>query len=350
MNLGRHKAVFRWVLKRLAAEGLLSGKNLGVDATTLEANAALKSIVRRDGGASYDEHVAELMKTEGIEEPTPAERQRFDRKRKKSLSNGDWVNPHDREAPISKMKDGRTHLAYKAEHAVDLEMGAVALTVQRANRGDTASMPATLAEAGCTVTGMAGQAARAGAAGPVETVSEVGVERVVADKGYHSKQTLQDLAEVGVRTVIAEPERKRQEWSGQRAAQATVYANRRRMETQTAKALMRRRGELIERSFAHLYDTGGMRRVHLRDKSNIAKRALIHAAAFNLSLILRQLLGVRTARQAVQLRIALCFCLIALANAVPTTPQHINPTSGADYWPRQCRWVACENATLSTGC
>ena len=142
MKLGTHKAVFRWVLKRLAAEGLVSGKNLGVDATTLEANAALKSIVRRDDGASYDEHVAGLMKTEGVEDPTPAERQRFDRKRKKSLSNRDWVNPHDREARITKMKDGRTHLAYKAEHAVDLETGAiVALTVQPGDRGDTASMP-----------------------------------------------------------------------------------------------------------------------------------------------------------------------------------------------------------------
>ena len=351
MNLGTHKAVFRWVLKRLAAEGLMSGQNLGVDATTLEANAALKSIVRRDGGASYDEHVTALMKTEGLEEPTPAARQRFDRKRKKSLSNRDWVNPYDREARIAKMKDGRTHLAYKAEHAVDLETGAVvALTVQPADRGDTASMVATLAEAGCTVTEMAGQAARAGAVGAVETVSAVGVERVVADKGYHSRQTLQDLAEVGVRTVIAEPERKRQKWSGQKAAQAAVYANRRRMETQTAKALMRRRGELIERSFAHLYDTGGMRRVHLRGKNNIAKRALIHAAAFNLSLILRQLLGVGTARQAVQLRMALCFCLIALANAVLTTYQHIGPTSAADSWPHQCRRAARENATLSTGC
>lgn len=224
--------MFRWVLKRLAAEGLLSGKNLGVDATTLEANAALKSIVRRDDGASYDEHVTELMKTEGMEEPTPAQRQRFDRRRKKSLSNRDWVNPHDREARITKMKDGRTHLAYKAEHVVDLETGAVvALTVQPADRGDTASMPATLAEAGCTVTEMAGQAATADAVGPVETVSEVGVERVVADKGYHSKQTLQDLADVGVRTVIAEPERKRQKWSGQSAAQAAVYANRRRLDT-----------------------------------------------------------------------------------------------------------------------
>ncbi len=283
MNLGTHKAVFRWVLKRLAAEGLLSGKALGVDATTLEANAALKSIVRRDNGAGYDEHVTELMKTEGIEEPTPAERQRFDRRRKKSLSNRDWVNPYDPEARITKMKDGRTHLAYKAEHAVDLETGAVvALTVQPGDRGDTASMPATLADAGCAVTEMAGQAAQAGGVGPVERVSEVGVERVVADKGYHRKHGLQDLTWVGVRTVIAEPERKRQKWAGEREAQAAVYANRRRLGTQNAKALMKRRGELVERSFAHLYDTGGMRRVHLRGQDNLAKRALMHAAAFNL--------------------------------------------------------------------
>jgi len=141
MNLGTHKAMFRWALKQLAREGLLSGKNLGVDATTLEANAALKSIMRRDDGASYDEHVTQLMQAEGMEEPTPAQRQRFDRKRKKSLSNRDWVNPHDREARITKMKDGRTHLAYKAEHAEDLETGAVvALTVQPADRGDTVSM------------------------------------------------------------------------------------------------------------------------------------------------------------------------------------------------------------------
>lgn len=317
MNLGTHKAVFRWVLKRLAAEGLLSGKTLGVDATTLEANAALKSIIRRDNGASYDEHVRELMKAEGVEEPTPAERQRFDRRRKKSLSNRDWVNPHDPEARITKMKDGRTHLAYKAEHAVDLVTGAVvALTVQPGDRGDTASMPATLADAGCAVTEMAGQKAQAGAVGPVEMVSEVGVEHVVADKGYHSKHGLQDLSWVGVRTVIAEPERKRQKWAGQSAAQAAVYANRRRLNTKAAKMLMRRRGELIERSFAHLYDTGGMRRVHLRGKDNIAKRAVIHAAAFNLSLILRQMLRVGTARQAADHFAALCFVLLQLTQAV----------------------------------
>jgi transposase len=352
MNLGTHKAVFRWVLKRLAAEGLLSGKNLGVDATTLEANAALKSIVRRDNGASYDQHVTELMKTEGIEEPTPAERQRFDRKRKKSLSNRDWVNPHDREARITKMKDGRTHLAYKAEHAVDLETGAVvALTVQPADRGDTVSMTATLGEAGCTVTEMAGQAARADAVGPVVTVSAVGVERVVADKGYHSKQALEELAQVGVRTVIAEPERKRQTWAGQKAAQAAVYANRRRLNTQIAKALMRRRGELIERSFAHLYDTGGMRRVHLRGKSNIAKRALIHAAAFNLSLILRQMMRVGTARQAADLFTALCFALLRLTKAGKMALPLIGsswPPAGPVRMKHHCRCSARQTATLST--
>ena len=354
MNLGTHKALFRWVLKRLATEGLLSGKNLGVDATTLEANAALKSIVRRDNGASYDEHVAELMKTEGIEEPTPAERQRFDRQRKKSLSNRDWVNPHDPEARITKMKDGRTHLAYKAEHAVDLETGAVvALTVQPGDRGDTASMVPTLAEAGCAVTEMAGQAAQADAVGPVETVSEVGVERVVADKGYHSKQALRDLAEVGVRTVIAEPERKRQKWNGHSAAQAAVYANRRRLDTKTAKALMRRRGELIERSFAHLYNTGGMRRVHLRGKSNIAKRALIHAAAFNLSLILRQMLSVGTARQAADRLAALCLAFLRLAQAVETARLVVvprRPLARSVRRQSRCRWPHRQNATLSTGC
>src|SRR5437870_965500 len=252
------------------------------------------------------------------------------------------------------MKDGRTLLAYKAEHAVDLETGAVvALTVQPGDRGDTASMPATLSEAGCTVTEMAGQAAPADAVGPVETVSEVGVERVVADKGYHSKQALQDLAEVGVRTVISEPERKRQKWPGQSAAQAAVYANRRRLDTQTAKALMKRRGELIERSFAHLYDTGGMRRVHLRGKNNIAKRVLIHAAAFNLSLILRRMLGAGTARQAADLSAALWFAFLQLIQAGNSTLLEIEPCRPTT----RSKTLRCHHQsasrlkeTLSTGC
>lgn len=334
MNLGTHKAVFTWVLKKLAREGLLSGRNLGIDATTLEANAALKSIVRRDNGASYDAHVTGLMKTEGVEEPTPDERQRFDRKRKKSLSNQDWVNPHDPEARITKMKDGRTHLAYKAEHAVDLDTGAVlAVTVQPGDRGDTASMASTLTQAGCAVMDLAGKAAHADAVGPAGEVNQTGVERVIADKGYHSKQVLQELAEGDLRTVIAEPERKRQKWSGQRAAQAAVYGNRRRLKTDTGKALLRKRGELVERSFAHLYDSGGMRRVHLRGKDNIAKRVLIHAAAFNLSLILRQIFGVGTARQSARLAPGIYFLFLLVVKAEIELSVDTSSRSGAQ---RRC--------------
>ena len=316
MNLGTHQAVFRWVLKRLAAEGLLSGENLGVDATTLEANAALKSIVRRDGGHSYDEHVAQLIKAEGVEEPTPEQRQRFDRKRKKSLSNRDWVNPHDPEARITKMKDGRTHLAYKAEQVVDLDTGAVvALGIQPGDQGDTESMRETLSAAGNEITTLAGTAARENAVGRCAGVSETGVERVVGDKGYHSRDSVRALAEVGVQTILSEPERGRQHWRGQTAERQAVYANRRRLKSPTGKQLLRRRGEHLERAGAHLYDRGGMRRVHLRGKQNIAKRALVHAAAFNLSLILRIVLGAGTPRRAADRRAAVCFWLLWLAEA-----------------------------------
>ncbi|MCL6547031.1 MAG: transposase [Bryobacteraceae bacterium] len=296
--------------------------------------------MRRDNGASYDEYVAQLMANEGIEEPTPAERQRFDRRRKKSLSNREWVNPHDPEARITKLKDGRTQLAYKAEHAVDLDTGAVvALTVQPADRGDPESLRVTLAEAGSVVAEMAGQAAEAGAVGPVEAVSPVGVERVVADKGYHSQPVLEELAAVGVRTVIAEPQRQRRRWAGQRAGQAAVYANRRRLRTRRGKALMRRRGTQIERSFAHLYGTGGLQRVHLRSQDNIAKRLLLHAAAFNLSLILRRLLGVGTARQAADRLLVLSTGCHATDSARCsrsryTGPPRAAPTSAALRIPR----------------
>ena len=323
MNLGTHKAVFRWVLKRLAEEGLLSGKNLGVDATTLEANGALKSIVRRDDGHSYDEHVADLMKAEGMAEPTPEQRQRFDRKRKKSLSNRDWVNPHDPEARITKMKDGRTHLAYKAEQVVDLDTGAVvAVGIQPGDQGDTDSMRETLSEAGKEITTMAGTAAREKALGTCEGVSETGVQRVVADKGYHSRDTVRALAEVGVHTIISEPDRGRQNWRGQAAERQAIYANRRRVRSQTGKELLRRRGEYLERAGAHLYDTGGMRRVHLRGKKNIAKRALVHAAAFNLSLILRIVLGVGTARQAADRLAVIYFWFLWLVESDRRDRQH----------------------------
>jgi transposase len=354
MNLGTHRAVFQWTLKQLARQGLFQGKNLGIDATTLEANAALKSIVRRDSGESYDEHVAQLMKVEGIEEPTVAERQRWDRKRKKSLSNRDWVNPHDREARITKMKDGRTHLAYKAEQVVDLDTDAmVSVTVQPADRGDTESMRETLGEAGREVTTLAGRKAQPEAVGLCPGVSETGVERVVGDKGYHSKDSLRALAEMGVKTVIGEPERGRQSWEGQQVERQAVCANRRRTKSKLGKALLRRRGEFLERAGAHLYDTGGMRRVHLRGRKNIAKRLLIHAAAFNLGLILRHMLGAGTARQAADLLRAICLSILRLlagrscsgADKGPILPPVAPPVTAGDQAPQRCF-----HHSLSTGC
>jgi transposase len=285
--LETHRAVFTWVLQRLGDVGLVKGQILGVDATTLEANAALRSIVRRDTGASYQAFLTQLAATSGIETPTRADLARVDRKRKKKGSNDDWTSPADPDAKITKMKDGRTHLAHKAAHAVDLDTGAVvAVTVQAAHRGDTATFPDTLADA---VTQLA--QVTTGEGDPVALGDDI-----VSDKGCHSRAVLLELQRAGFRTYISEPDRRAQHWRGQQAARDAVYANRRRIRGPRGLALLRRRGELLERSFAHAYDTGGMRRTHLRGHANIAKRVLVHLAAFNLSLMMRRLIGIGTPR------------------------------------------------------
>lgn len=277
-----HKAVFRWVLGILGQEGLISGQTIAIDATTLEANAALKSIVRRDTGQGYQEYLRGLAQAEGIDHPTREQLARLDRKRPKKGSNDDWKSPTDPDARITKMKDGSTHLAHKAEHAVDLASGALlAVTVQPASDGDTTTIHHTLAE----VQAVARQ------------VNERGVEEVVADKGYHSGAVLKSLHEQGVRSYIPEPDRGRRNWDGKAAEQKQVYANRRRVRGDRSKRLQKMRSERVERSFAHLYETGAMRRLHLRGRTNILKRLLVHGAAFNLSLVLRQALGVGKPRQ-----------------------------------------------------
>ena len=298
IDVDTHRTVFFWVLGLLADRGLLKGKRIGIDATTLEANAALRSIVRLDNGESYEEFLQGLAKKSGIETPTREDLARLDRKRKKKGSNQEWVNPHDRDARITKMKDGRTHLAHKAEHAVDMETGAVvAVTLQEAHLGDTTTVKETLGEAGETVAQLI---AREAEAAPTEApkVNLGGIEEVVADKGYHSGPVLEEMKAVGVRTYIPEKKQTGQRhWVGKEGQQQAVYANRQRLQRPKGKRLLRQRGELIERSFAHCYDTGGMRRTHLRKHSNILKRQLIHVGAFNLSLILRKLVGAGTPRE-----------------------------------------------------
>jgi transposase len=286
IDLETHRGVFTWVQQRLVEAGLLKGKTIAIDATTLEANAAMRSIVRRDTEQSYQEFLTGLAQASGIETPTREDLARLDRKRKKTTSNQDWKHPWDPDAKVAKMKDGRTHLAHKAEHAVDLDTGAmVAVTVQGADQGDTTTIIETAIAAAEQIED---------AQAEVQVLQAL--EEIVTDKGYHSNQTMIDFAAVGLRSYVAEPDRGRRDWSKEPAAQTPVYANRRRIRRARGRRLMRQRGERIERSFAHLYDTGGMRRTHLRGHANILKRLLIHAGGFNLGLLMRHLIGSGTPR------------------------------------------------------
>ena len=286
IDVETHRAVFTWVQVRLVEAGLLTGKTVAIDATTLEANAAMRSIVRRDTGDSYQAFLTGLAKASGRDTPTREDLARLDRKRKKKTSNKDWTHPGDPDAKVAKMKDGRTHLAHKAEHAVDVDTGAiVAVTLQGADQGDTTTIVET-----------ASAAVEQLADAQADVPEPQALDEIIADKGYHSNQTMVDLDAGGVRSYIAEPDRGRRDWAETADAQAPVYANRRRIRGGRGRRLMRRRGETIERSFAHLYDTGGMRRTHLRGHPNILKRLLIHAGGFNLGLVMRHLIGVGTPR------------------------------------------------------
>jgi transposase len=289
-----HRLVFVWLLEVLAERGLLRGHTIGIDATTLEANAALRTIVRRDTGEQYEEFLRRLAQESGIETPTRAQLARLDKKRPQKGSNEDWTHPHDPDARITKRKDGRTHLAHKAEHAVDFESGAVvAITVQPADAGDTETVQQTLAEAqeNIAVVAEAIQSEPDARAVKVESPAEL-----VTDKGYHSREVVRQVNEAGIRSYISEPERGRQRWQDQSAEQAAVYANRRRVRGERGKRLQRQRGEKLERTMAHLYETGRMRRVHLRGHGNIIKRLLIHASSLNLGLLMRKLYGIGTPR------------------------------------------------------
>jgi len=281
IDVEAHQAVFTWVQERLVEAHLLRGKTLAVDATTLEANAAMRSIVRRDTGESYQQFLTRLAKASGLKTPSREALARLDRRRKKRTSNAEWVNPSDPDAKVTQMKDGRTHLAHKVEHAVDLETGAlVAVTLHGADVGDTTSLLAT------TLT----------AAEQLAAVQAPAPATLVGDRGYHSNDTLLTLRALGIRGYLAEPDRGRRCWTQEPEAQQPVYGNRRRVGGPRGKRLMRRRGEYVERTFAHVYDTGGLRRIHLRGHPNILKRLIVHAGAFNLGLLMRHVFGRGTPR------------------------------------------------------
>jgi transposase len=283
-----HQQIFTWVLERLAQAGLIKGKTIGVDSTTLEANAAMKSIVRRDTGESYMAYLKRLAEAEGIEAQDAAALLRMDRKRKKKTSNEDWQSPVDGDAEITKLKDGRTALAYKAENAVDMATGAiVAVTTHSGAAADTATVQETVIEAGLAVADLIAEKTPEGK----YEVHPEGVEEVVADKGYHSNDVMVGLAEMEVRSYVAEPDRGTRNWEGKTAEKEAVYGNRRRITGERGKRMQRQRGEKIERNFAHQFDTGGLDRLYVRGLENVHKKFLIQAAACNLALLMRSTYG-----------------------------------------------------------
>ncbi len=308
-----HQRIFTWVLERLAQSGLIKGKTIGVDSTTLEANAAMKSIVRRDTGESYMTYLKRLAEAEGVEVKDAAALLRRDRKRKKKTSNEDWKSPSDEEAEITKLKDGRTALAYKAENAVDMETGAiVAVTTHGGAAADTTTGKETVLEAGLAVAGLIAEQT---AAGKFEVHPE-GVEEVVADKGYHSNDVMVGLAEIEVRSYIAEPDRGSRNWEGKAAEKTAVYGNRRRIEGERGKRMQRQRGERIERNFAHQFDTGGLDRLYVRGLENVHKKFLLQAAACNLALLMRSTYGSGKPRAAHDRAVEAILMILAVIKAV----------------------------------
>jgi transposase len=278
--------VFVFVLSLLEKKGLLRGQAVAIDATTLEANAAMKSIVRKDTGEDWKEYLRGLAKAEGIANPTEEDLRRLDRGRQdKKVSNQQWESPTDRDSRIAKMKDGRTHLAYKAEHAVDLASEAiVATTVTFADKSDPQSGPVTLslAEANLVLAG-----------------SETKIAEAVMDKGYHDNNLLTGLAERGVRTYIPERRLKTRHWTDKPVAQEQAFrANRQRVRGKKGRRLNRWRSERCERTFAHVCETGGGRRAWLQGQTNVSKTHTLKCAAYNLGLLLRKAWAMRKPRNA----------------------------------------------------
>lgn len=286
----RNETVFGWVLTLIAERGLVKGERIGVDASTMEANAALRTIVRRDSGETYREMLKRMAASSGIATPSAEDLLRLDRARKgKKLSNQDWVSKTDPEAKIARMKDGSTHLAYKPEHAVDLDTGAViAAEIHSADEGDTTTLPGTL------------EAAAANLAKVERAPTTAEPAELVADKGYHSRAVLKDLDGGVWKTRIAEPQRPAfSRWHGDTEARDAVYANRNRLRSAVGKAAMHKRAEIVERSFSHTLERGGLRRTWLRGRENVHKRYLIHVAGHNLGILMRLLIGAGTPKEAV---------------------------------------------------
>jgi transposase len=280
-----HAAVFEWALRLVAEKGLLPGKTAAIDSTFLEANAAMKSIVRRDTGEDWNDYLRRLLQEQGVENPTDEELRRFDRTRKdKRVSNEEWVSKTDPESRIAKMKNGQTHLAYKAEHVIDLKTEVVlAASIRPADHADVDTMVDSVIEAQVNLN---------------EAGVDVEIEEAVADKGYHATDTIELADSLNLRTYIPErkPRGKRNWRDVPEENRRAVLNNRRRVRRAKSKRLQRQRSERVERSFAHICNTGGARRSWLCGLEKVQKRYSIAAMARNLGLLMRKVFGIGTPR------------------------------------------------------
>jgi transposase len=344
--------VFTFVLGLLHGQGLVRGQTVGIDATTLEANAAMRSIVRKANGANWKAYLRSLAQAEGLENPTDEDLRRLDRKRKKKkVSNQEWEHPGDRDARITKMKDGRTHLAYKAEHAVDLATEAILSThVTPADRGDSQTGPESLVLA---------------QAGLIAAGSPAAVRELVADKGYHDNRLLAHCTGLGVRTYVPERQQKHRCWTDKPAEFETAFrANRRRVRGRKGKQLNRWRSERCERTFAHVCETGGGRRTWLRGLVNVRKTHGLKCAAYNLGLLMRKIHGLTKPRNAATGAAGLFLVLLALGLMATAQPLEVTTGLGLVFClvlpallilaraaiPRHLSPAFLENPTALTGC
>lgn len=282
------KALHRLLLQALHEHGLLKGKNLGIDSSIMEANASLRELQHRNSDEKYWDYVKKLAAQNGIDpEDTKAVR-RFDKKRKgRKTSNQDWVNPHDVEAKVGRTKDGATDMIYKPEHISDLESGAIVhVEVRPGDAGDSEAMSERVMEAVQMVAQVV----------PKDKAWQIG-QSVTADEGYFAVAEVAALQAAGCRVVISDPQARRRKCAVGSEERKVLAKARRSVRSRSGRALLRKRGEHLERGFCHLLDHGGLRRATLRGCEKLTKRHYLGAMAFNLSLLLRKIYGVGTPKQ-----------------------------------------------------
>jgi transposase len=281
------QAVFQLILPSLEDLGLIKGKNVAMDTSAIAANASMKKLKNRMTGEEYRKYVEKLAQAEGVDTSDPAETSRFDRKRKKKVSNDEWVNPHDSDAKIGQMKHGNFRMIYKPEHLVDMDTGAILdAQILLGDMADSTDCTDRLIEAEMRA-----------AEGLDNGEMDLPIETVTEDKGYHSDDEIVKLSEYGIQANVPQRSKARRYDTMEESKREILERSDAFVASEQGKELLKKRGMYVERSFAHVLDAGGMRRTTLRGQENIQKRYIIAAMGFNCSLAMGVIFGYGTPKQ-----------------------------------------------------